>query len=383
MSKVLSILKLLNKISAVILPQQIYRPLRRYAQNKFYQWQILPPYRALKAIGYILPYRLYLSLEAKLLKKASLPNIGNGHQNLSNRDSGNNPLSMSNHLGFINLFPHKKKCQLVICCAFTGRHQVLAAAIQESFSSKYSPEIEWVLCGTTTEDLLFIETMQKTTNKVSGLIYENHPLGRKWQSCISFAGKFYDSRFYAIVGSDDIISADLINYIIEQDNLYESKSPMEERPILYATANWIVMVNDQSNFALGQIFQCKILPSEYFQPIGAGRFYKGSFLKEIDFQIFDTNRERLLDDLGYYTVKELNKSIHLYSIKDGLLISIKGSWRQLNTIKDFFDAKKTLELTEFSFDGVDFIHKKCSLATYDFLFKQGDIMQQLGFSGRS
>ena len=373
MSKVLLILKLLNKISRLILPSRIYRPLKQYAQKIIRQRGRVSPYWLIKIVAQcIVPYRLYLWGRTKILAKISLP-------------KENNSIPEINHFAPVvvhtesSFFPaYKKTCSLVICCAFTGRHQVLAASIHESFHSKYGSEVEWVLCGTTKEDSLFIETMQKTTNRVSGFTCANNPLGRKWQNCISFASQRYDAQFYAITGSDDIISAGLINYIIEREAYYE-KNEKEHRPVLYATTNWLTMVTDQSNFASSQVFQCQILPSDYFQPIGAGRFYKGSFLKRINFQIFDVNLERLLDDLGYYKVKKLNKPIQLYNVEEGALISVKGSWNQMNTVKDFFDAK-TLELTEFSFKGYDVISKNCSPSTSDFLFKQNDLAQQLGFS---
>jgi len=388
MSKVLLILKLLNKISRLTLPSRIYRPLKQYAQKIIRQRGRVSPYWLIKiAAQYILPYRFYLWGRAKILERIPLPKENNNIPGNNHFAAANDPNKVINStLPVVPTEPsiflaHKKSCRLVICCAFTGRYQVLAASIQESFHSKYASEVEWVLCGTTKEDSLFIETMQKNTNRVSGFICANNPLGRKWQNCISFAGQYYDAQLYAITGSDDIISAGLINYIIEREAYHETNEKEAQRPVLYATTNWLTMVTDQSNFASSQVFQCKILPSDYFQPIGAGRFYKGSFLKSIKFQIFDVNLERLLDDLGYYKIKKLNKPIQLYNVEEGALISVKGFWNQLNTVKDFFDAK-TLELTEFSFKGYDVISKNCSPSTGDFLFRQNDLAQQLSFPAR-
>ena len=368
------------------LPSRIYRPLRQYAQKKFRQRDRASPYGIIKiAAQYILPYRFYLWGRTKILERIPLPKENHTIPESNHFTAVNDPNKVITSAPPVVAHPepslflaHKKTCRLVICCAFTGRYHVLAASIQESFQSKYGSEVEWVLCGTTKEDRLFIETIQKTTNRVSGFIGPNNPLGRKWQNCISFAGQYFDAQLYAITGSDDIISSGLINYIIEQEDCHEANEKEVQRPVLYATINWLTMVTDQSNFASSQVFQCRILPSDYFQPIGAGRFYKGSFLKSIKFQIFDVNLERLLDDLGYYKIKKLDKPIQLYNVEEGALISVKGSWNQLNTVKDFFDAK-TLELTEFSFKGYDVISKNCSPSTCDFLFKQNDLAQQLGF----
>lgn len=382
MSRALRILKILNKTCRFILPLRIYRPLRFYAQKKFRQRNTLSLYRLLKTtIQYILPYRLYLCLREKILDKVCLPteNSNNIPAGVINENKSiNNPHPLTHSAPSI-LLSHKKKCRLVICCAFTGRYQVLAASIEESRYSKYGSEVEWVLCGTTKEDGLFIEAMKNVTSCVSGFLCTNNPLGRKWQNCISFASECYDAELYAISGSDDIISAGLINYIIEQEAHHEESNKGGQVPVLYGTTNWLTMVTDQSNFASSQIFQCRILQSDYFQPIGAGRFYKNSFLKKINFKIFDVNLERLLDDLGYEKVKKSNQATQLYGVEEGPLISVKGSWSQLNTVKDFFDAK-TLELTEFSFNGYDLIRKNCSLNTCDFLFRQGDLAQQLGFA---
>lgn len=272
---------------------------------------------------------------------------------------------------------HKIPCDLVICCAFTERHKILASAILESFQSKYKNSIHWVLCGTTKEDKLFIENMVKTTGRVSGFICPNHPLGQKWQHCVSFANQHYHAQLYSIIGSDDLMSSKLIDYILHTHRINQGRRRI---PALYATPDWLVLVNDLSNFAAPQIFRCTIRPSEHFQPIGAGRFYTYNFLQQVGFEIFDVKLSRLLDDLGYFKVKKAGHLIKLYTVEDAPLISVKGSWSQLNTVRDFFSAK-TLELNEFSFKGYEIIKGACSETTADYLFKQKDLVQHLSFKG--
>lgn len=184
-----------------------------------------------------------------------------------------------------------EQVSLVICCAFTGRYEILAQSISESFHSGYADQTRWVLCGSNKEDKLFIEEMQrKHEQRVSGIIWKNNPLGEKWQAALSFAKEFYSGELFAITGSDDMMSSKLLNTIIEKYFLDKSVAS-NSIPAMYATDQWfLVCLNESDSYSPGLI-KCQIKSDGFFIPLGAGRFYTKEFLELVHYKIFDETLE--------------------------------------------------------------------------------------------
>ena len=275
---------------------------------------------------------------------------------------------------------NQEACELVMCCAFSGRHRVLRRVIEESLAAQAGRAVRWMLAGSTTEDHAFIEAMAKTTGRVAGFVCENRPLGRKWRHCMILAGRYYDAEIYGITGSDDIISSRLIDHVIGRFRS-DSASGLgwNYLPSLYAGMEWLVAITDDSQASFPQIIRCCYGYDAVFQPLGAGRFYTRPFLREVDFEIFDSRLERLLDDRGYFEVCDRGKLIDYYTIEDGPIISVKGNWPQLNKVDDILSAPQ-LDPREFSFEGCSLIRNSVSLSTFRYLFKPSRIGAQFNFS---
>lgn len=272
------------------------------------------------------------------------------------------------------------KCALVVCCAFTGRHRVLRRAIEESLSSRNGKSVRWMLVGTTPEDLDFIRALAQTTDRVAGFLCENHPLGRKWNRCIVQAGRHYDASLYAITGSDDILSARLVDHVVERARAETANGVGKVfLPAVYASLEWLVVVTDMTHRACPQVLKSCYAYDAAFQPLGAGRFYTRAFLEEVDFEIFDSKLERLLDDRGYFEVRNRGKAIDYLTLEDGPIISVKGNWAQMNKLDDLFDADQ-LDLRDFSFEGCRLLKDSLSGATFRYLFKPGRTEAQFNFS---
>lgn len=279
-----------------------------------------------------------------------------------------------------NIENNGEVCELVLCCAFTGRHRIIEKIIEETLCSNEAQGVRWMLTGSTQEDEKFIRALSRKTGKVAGFIVENRPLGRKWQTCMNYATRYYESQLYGITGSDDIISNQLVDYIIRrhQKNVELINNPFF-LPGMYGTLEWLVCHTNNQHTLVPQIIKCSYRYDTAFEPLGAGRFYTRKFLEECGGLIFESNLERLLDDRGYFEVRNRGKSLEYYTIEDGPLISVKGDWVQLNSIGDFLSAK-TLTLEEYSFAGYDHLKKSLSDATHKFLFKPAKISLQLNFS---
>lgn len=223
-------------------------------------------------------------------------------------------------------------CDMVICCAFQGRHDVLEEIIHESLSGQTAHTIYWVLTGSTDADRAFITRMaEESDGYVCGFVTHNKPLGQKWQSCVRGAWQAFDATLTAITGSDDVLSAHMLNALIERENrnLQHGVDP-QFLPAIYATNEWLVIDIDPSSQLGGGIYHCGYKAGAQNQPIGAGRFYPRRMMEEVSGFLFDSRASRLLDDRGYFEVVSRGHHVDLYGAETGLLVSIKGSWAQMN-----------------------------------------------------
>jgi len=271
-------------------------------------------------------------------------------------------------------------CDLVLCCAFTGRHRIIEKIIEESLQNRDTCNVRWMLAGSTPEDYAFIRTMSRTTESVAGFVVENRPLGRKWQTCVNFATRYYNADLFGITGSDDLVSQRLVEFIIKRhkNNKKQAINPAF-LPGMYGTLEWLVCNNSKTDSLSPQVIKCSYAYKTAFEPLGAGRFYTQEFLKECNGLIFESNLEKLLDDRGYLEVRDRGKPLEYYTMEDGPLVSVKGDWAQLNSVAKFVTAE-TLDLEEYSFKGYQLLEQSLSQASLNFLFKQSIIAPQLSFS---
>ena len=265
---------------------------------------------------------------------------------------------------------------LVLCCAFTGRHHIIRQVVAEAISDR-SRSIHWMLAGSTDEDAAFIETLAATTGRVTGFVCENRPLGRKWQTCLHTAFRHFRAPLYGIIGSDDIASHALLGYIIDTHRAAMSvPSSAAFVPSLYCTLEWLVAhVDPRSDLAPG-IVRCNYEYSSTFQPLGAGRFYTRAFLEECGGIIFDSDKDRLLDDRGFFEIRDRRKHIEYFTMEDGPLISVKGEWAQLNSFDALLEAP-TVDVCEFTFEGYRLLRRTLSGSTLRFLFKPPRLEPQI------
>ena len=267
----------------------------------------------------------------------------------------------------------RKKVDLVICCAFKGRHEVLEQSIMESLFQKGDYHVEWFICGSTEEDIQFIQKIAAKTGKVSGMVWNNNPLGEKWSFCVTTAGDLYDAELYAITGSDDILSSSLIHTIISKHRGYLSSTEntvTQEKhhlPAMYCTNKWVVLrLGSQGQFPT--TIACGLKDSDYYVPLGAGRFYSKQFMQEVNFNIFDIKRENCLDDYGYYKTIELGYRLKHYDLDDGLLVSVKGNWQQMNLVEDILNAD-SIQTKDCTFSMLDKFKEEISPEIFAYLFK--------------
>ena len=283
----------------------------------------------------------------------------------------------NNNVNIFHIVPFaskRKKVDLVICCAFKGRHEILEKSIMESIADSNDYIIEWFICGSSEEDLQFIKKMAIKTGKVSGILWKNNPLGEKWHFCVKAAGDLYDAELYAITGSDDILSSTLLrNTIAKHKNNLKLHSCANDDlkvvvPAMYCTNNWVI-VRMPIVGGLPSAVMCNLMTSNFYVPLGAGRFYSKEFLHQVDFNVFDINRDSCLDDYGYFKAIELGCAVEHYDINDGYVISVKGNWQQMNVIDDIINADN-IQTKDYTFLMLNSFKKEVSPELFVYLFKE-------------
>ena len=227
---------------------------------------------------------------------------------------------------------------LALCCAFKGRHQVLELVIDEALAAPGSAGLRWVLCGSTRDDWDFIQRQHRKDPRITGIIVENQPLGRKWQTAMATAHTLYNARRFGITGSDDVLTARLVDSTIARGAAGPGETP------LMACMEWLMYARDP----LPQFYHCRYDTLRLSQPLGAGRFYDGAFVDAMGGILFDSSRHAGLDDRGFSEVTSRGHGTELLRPQDHAVISVKGAWQQLNTAEKVLGAKGIV-ITESSF----------------------------------
>ena len=232
----------------------------------------------------------------------------------------------------------REQTGLVICCAFRGRHTVLDLVIREALAAQNSTDLRWLLCGSTPEDWDFIQRWHQRDPRVSGIITRNDPLGQKWQTVVATAHQIYDAGRIGITGSDDVLTAGLVDHVLTRGPLQPGQSP------LMGCFEWLTY----SRRPLPQFYHCQYHTTRLVQPLGAGRFYDGAFVDALGGRIFDSTRPNGLDDRGFSEVISRGYGADCYHPENHGLISVKGTWEQLNSLEAVLRTN-TVIITEYSF----------------------------------
>lgn len=148
-------------------------------------------------------------------------------------------------------------------------------------------------------------------------ICENKPLGLKWQAGVVKA-RWLNANPLIICGSDDQLGKDFISNACRLIEKYE----------------FIGL----KRFYVQQKRKTYTVDYKPVMPIGGGRIYSGSLLDKIKWKIFNTGKNRHLDDDGWKAA--LNNTDRLLLVSDikkqGLeLTAIKGSWSMMNPFNPY------------------------------------------------
>lgn len=161
----------------------------------------------------------------------------------------------------------------------------------------------------------------------------NQPLGAKWQAGVE-AARNINADPLIITGSDDILSKDFVEIACEG---------MKEHYDFLGLRQWYVKRPDED----------KVYHFRYgnFMPLGGGRVYSQSILNKLNHLLFDTVKEKHLDDLGWIGVESKSVFSSADCTGSGMeILSIKGNWPVMNTFDKMIGHKnaRLLETMESS-----------------------------------
>lgn len=150
-------------------------------------------------------------------------------------------------------------------------------------------------------------------DKVNIVLHSNKPLGAKWQAGVNKAVQL-GANPLIIAGSDDLLGNGFVKRACE----------------LVAEGNHFIGLQKFWQHKNGRAYLCDYLPQ---QPIGGGRVYSLEMLKRINQQVFDTTKDRKLDDLGWNNVRKSGLKVKWVrnTETEGLEVhAIKGNWPVMN-----------------------------------------------------
>lgn len=269
------------------------------------------------------------------------------------------------------------KCDVIVCCAFYGRYDILDLVLREGThkSRQEDPEVMFCLVGSTKEDRLFLESATQRNHNVFGVIAENNPVGRKWQTSVQAAFEACDFELLGITGSDDILPSQLLKRIVRRhrENLVNAGQG-HLLPALYATLEWLIYAKGAKQKYTPQLVKCNYKQATAIMPIGGGRFYSKSFVSQVNGVLFDIKRDKLLDDRGFELVEKLGMGVEYYPIQEGSVFNVKGDWVQMNEF-DAIASAPTIDVREFSFEGYGLLQEQLSESVFESVFGTSDQLE--------
>jgi len=201
-----------------------------------------------------------------------------------------------------------------------GRHATVKKCIDRM------PFIDKVYIYTTEADGKFLEGQ----DIFAMAKYRNNPLSYKWNMAIRTLEQI-DFDAVVLLGSDDYIDEAFIDYV---ERTIPDFDMIGFKDIYFQHNNELHYWKGYTNNRIGE-------------PAGAGKVYTKTFLERINYNLFDTARDRGLDKISWNKVKRAKAKIHVTSLKENglMLVDIKDGegMTQFNKFKNlqFYAYTKT------------------------------------------
>lgn len=165
-----------------------------------------------------------------------------------------------------------------------------------------------------------MEVFKQLFPEISIIHHPNFPLGNKWQSGVQVAKKLKADPLI-INGSDDLLCPEYFKRVTE----------------LRAEGYHFIGLKSWYVYDLKSIYKFDYLASI---PLGGGRAYSKELLEKINYKLFDTRKDRHLDDLGWASVT--TSKMKNIILNEPLILSVKGDWRVMNPLNAMFGSTNAM-----------------------------------------
>lgn len=223
----------------------------------------------------------------------------------------------------------------VVLIATHVRTQITSRTIEQLQRQSVIPHIILV-CSLYQEYEYYSEKFDGVTVMIS----PNQPLGAKWSFGAKYA-KHFNADPLIILGSDDLLGRDFIKNMCAQ----------MDRGFDFIGVNRWWLINERD----GKAYLMEYAKKDF--PLGGARAYSARLLKKLDYVVFDSKKNRHLDEFGYYAAKASGFPYTIIQSADehGLnIISIKGDWQTMNSADAILNAKSCVVVKEFQ-DGEEIL----------------------------
>ena len=203
----------------------------------------------------------------------------------------------------------------VILIAMYGRKQL----VQTNLELLRKQNCKVVVITSTDPDYLFIRDLDMPNVEIC--VAPNHPLGKKWQIGVDYCKNLKADPLITL-GSDDFLSSGFVDKAIT----------FKELDFIFFT-QWHIhdSINKKDYF----------LKYKNLFPLGSGRVFYKKFLERNNWILFDSERERLLDDYAFDSIKYDDRI--LINPPEMKLLSIKGRWETMNPMEKILEASEKID----------------------------------------
>lgn len=162
--------------------------------------------------------------------------------------------------------------------------------------------------------------------------HQNKPLSNKWNYGLSFLKK-YDFKYLLVLGSDDIISSNLISRVYNELNSknYEVGGIID-----------IYFYHLKENIGIYWPGYAKTT-NRFGEPLGAGRFYSKKLLEDLNYRLWKDGLNSSLDSNVYSKIRN-KKMFTTKMLENEYLIDIKGGDEQITSFNSFKNFEKVTNL---------------------------------------
>ncbi len=154
--------------------------------------------------------------------------------------------------------------------------------------------------------------------------HANEPLGAKWQHAVLMARAAVNPDLLIIAGSDDVLLGDT-------DELVATMQGLDFLGLMA-----FLSFDGQHHW------HCKYAP-HMSMPIGGGRVYTRAILNRMRWRLFDTARNKHLDEYGYQNALRHGARTRCVDEAPGLqVVALKGPWPQKNPLDKYHRSRNII-----------------------------------------